>query len=380
MDEEEVYDLIKKYLKENPIEGILSKDEREDFIENTKARHEHNNKDSLDKLLVKNYNNTGDLLHIGASTLWNDFLGGLIEKVEKDASTGDISIFHREIPLMNIPSTEIKIKQHYKTSELENDSGFITLEDIPDNGLTQEQAEQLETNTKARHKHENKDILDTITEDTLAEEIPAVYELPTNAKDGDVCLYAPKNNFISVGGNRVYFDWEELVKSIDDSENTDFNLIIYDTINENEIVAEAIINRFSEGYDLWIMAVSSDGKRCNDLVVTISNGVLDAEGSTLSIINENGETISSTSFHSIDELPLYFDIPKSNPRAHESLYGDAYLFHTEYRLMKYQGGEWSEVIEKGITKSEMETYVTAAINGSLNEIEAMIDESGVLDE
>ena len=48
--------------------------------------------------------------------------------------------------------------------------------------------------------------------------------------------------------------------------------------------------------------------------------------------------------------------------------------------MKYQGGLWSEVAEKGITKSEMEIYVTNAINGSLDEIEAMIDESGVLDE
>lgn len=340
MDEEEVYDLIKKYLKENPIEGILSKDEKEDFIENTEARHTHENKEFLDEISIGSHGN----LEVDGWPYWSNKNGNVIESITVDETTGDIIIRERFVPNKAIPPFETKIKQHYKTSELENDSGFITLEDIPDNGLTQEQAEQLETNTKARHEHENKDILDTITEDTLAEEIPAVYELPTNAKDGDVCLYAPKNNFISVGGNRVYFDWEELVKSIDDSEDTDFNLIIYDTINENEIVAEAVINRFSEGYNLWIMAVSSNGKRCNDLEVTISNGVLDAEGSTLSIINENGETISSTSFHSIDELPLYFDIPKSNPRAHESLYGDAYLFHTEYKLMKYQGGEWIDVI------------------------------------
>jgi hypothetical protein len=48
MNEEEVYNLIKKYLKENPIEGILSKEEKQDFIENTKARHTHLNKDVLD--------------------------------------------------------------------------------------------------------------------------------------------------------------------------------------------------------------------------------------------------------------------------------------------------------------------------------------------
>ena len=38
------------------------------------------------------------------------------------------------------------------------------------------------------------------------------------------------------------------------------------------------------------------------------------------------------------------------------------------------------VIPIGITDREMTEYVTAAINGSLDEIEAMIDESGVLDE
>jgi hypothetical protein len=32
------------------------------------------------------------------------------------------------------------------------------------------------------------------------------------------------------------------------------------------------------------------------------------------------------------------------------------------------------------TRNEMQEYVTAAINGTLDEIEAMIDESGVLDE
>ncbi len=38
------------------------------------------------------------------------------------------------------------------------------------------------------------------------------------------------------------------------------------------------------------------------------------------------------------------------------------------------------VIPLGVTHSEMTEYVTAALNGSLDEIEAMIDESGVLDE
>jgi hypothetical protein len=51
----------------------------------------------------------------------------------------------------------------------------------------------------------------------------------------------------------------------------------------------------------------------------------------------------------------------------------------------YLGGTYNSEVEYidipvGVTQSDMETYVTAAINGSLDEIEAMIDESGVLDE
>ena len=210
--------------------------------------------------------------------------------------------------------------------------------------------------------------------------IPAVHTLPTNSKDGDLILYAPINTLTSTGGKRVYFDWAELLKPIDDSEDTTFNFAASDVLNKNITAVESLIDRYSDGYNLWIMTVSSDGKLTKSFTVTISNGVLDAEGSTLEIFDENGDTISSTSFHGIDELPLYIDIPEFDLQVYTSLFGNAYLFHTEYRLMKYQGGEWIEAIESGVTHSEMAEYVTAAINGSLDEIEAMIDESGVLDE
>ena len=177
--------------------------------------------------------------------------------------------------------------------------------------------------------------------------IPVVHELPTDAKDGDMYLYIPQNTLTSASGKRIYFDWEELLKPIDDSESTYFNFIAPDILNENITVVEAIISRHSDGYDLWIMTVSSDGKRYADLTISISNGVLDAEGSTLSIYDENGDTISSTSFNNIDELPLYFDIPEFSVRAHESLSGNAYLFHTDCRLMVYQGDLWSEITSLG---------------------------------
>lgn len=40
----------------------------------------------------------------------------------------------------------------------------------------------------------------------------------------------------------------------------------------------------------------------------------------------------------------------------------------------------AEDIPASVTETQMQEYVTSAINGSLDEVEAMIDESGVLDE
>jgi hypothetical protein len=54
------------------------------------------------------------------------------------------------------------------------------------------------------------------------------------------------------------------------------------------------------------------------------------------------------------------------------------LFIGDMVLTTANGGATLDALEE--LKRELETYVTDAINGSLDEIEAMIDESGVLDE
>lgn len=52
---------------------------------------------------------------------------------------------------------------------------------------------------------------------------------------------------------------------------------------------------------------------------------------------------------------------------------------TEYKL-SLTAAEIDEKLKKSVTQTEMQEYVAAAINGSLDEVEAMIDESGVLEE
>lgn len=86
-----------------------------------------------------------------------------------------------------------------------------------DTGLTEEQATDLAANTEARHSHENKDVLDTITDSMLLTEaqklaidndtVPLVTELPTDAKFGDLCRYSRANEFSTDdGGKTIYIN------------------------------------------------------------------------------------------------------------------------------------------------------------------------------
>jgi hypothetical protein len=66
-------------------------------------------------------------------------------------------------------------------------------------------------NTKARHEHLNKDVLDTITPEMLEAEIPIVHTLPTESKSGDICRYILKNKIMPEdSGKRIYFDWKNI--------------------------------------------------------------------------------------------------------------------------------------------------------------------------
>jgi hypothetical protein len=85
-----------------------------------------------------------------------------------------------------------------KTSQLENDNGFIN-----------------------------------------EESVPTVYALPTEAQEGDLCLYISPNILtLSESGKRIYFDWEEFRKPV--NEETSF-LFETETIElENGVVRNKV--------------------------------------------------------------------------------------------------------------------------------------------
>lgn len=233
MNEEEVYNLIKKYLKENPIEGILSKEEKQDFIENTKARHTHSNKDVLDE-------------------------------------------------------------------------------------ITQEMLDKIGTGS-----------------------IPTVYELPTDAKDGDMCLYAPQNTLtLEDSGKRIYFDWEEFAKLVDEMAYAGVACWFDNGYQSVEIFCSRNFDR----NELGVILYSKDGSEMITYSFAFENGELHSD-SNYTCDDENGQT--TTYYTIVDELPLYLDLPKFSQVEVNNIDNpdNVFMFCTEYRLMKYQGGEWVELTD-----------------------------------
>lgn len=243
MNEEEVYNLIKRYLKENPIEGILSEDERKDFIENTKARHNHLNKDVLD-------------------------------------------------------------------------------------GITQEMLDKIGTDN-----------------------IPVVHELPINAKEGDVCLHALQNTLtLADSGNKIYIDWDEFRQPVNEENITEFGLIAYQSVSGDTLEFGCV--RDQESCGLNFITQADYDNIYYQFSGSFVNGVIDVFELTTNV-NGNDEIIQITS---IEDLPKYLQLPQFDVIDSYDQYGDEYLFHTEYRLMKYQGGEWNEVKQKQLTEEQLNNF------------------------
>lgn len=222
-------------------------------------------------------------------------------------------LFHGEYQLMKYQGNEWVevVKVPTKTSELENDSGFVT-----EGG------------------------------------VPAVHTLPTDAKDGDMCLYAPQNIFtLADSGKRIYFDWEEFAKPVGEDETS---LPISCNFDGN-IVLEANISHSLYESALWIQKINPELSISENLSVSFVEGVLDTEVSEFRVTNHVSGEKTTTHFNSIDDLPLYFDIPEFDYIVPENeLIGNEYLFHTKYQLMKYQGGEWIEAVDVPTKTSQFE--------------------------
>jgi hypothetical protein len=214
--------------------------------------------------------------------------------------------YDRELKAGNIDENALyltpdeKIKVPTKTSELENDSGFLTEECIP-----------------------------------------VVYTLPSVAKDGDMCLYAPMNTItLEDSGKRIYFDWEEFSKPVDG----DYNISNIGYLTSGELV-EITGNRCFN--DCSISFSWNVNNNWCVYVFSFLDGQLNTEASYYNYIDENGESIYIY-YNSVDELPLYLDVPNYGLMYpdQEIRTDDYFFFHTDYRLMVYNGGEWVRCEDK----------------------------------
>lgn len=212
------------------------------------------------------------------------------------------------------------------------------------------------------------------------------HTLPENAKEGDLCLYAKPNTLtLAESGKKIYFDWNEFSRPVDED-------------NETELMAQAIkINGDEENIQIRF-ARNSDFCEC--FIEDFAAGTIFQAWFTGGVFDfahygvNGGEVgVDFTEYNSIEEIPTYYQLPQFDAFEYNNLKGNAYLFHGEYELMKYQGDEWTRVIptSEADTKSDIaimvdgETLVLSSLLGqeieeAINEIEVMIDESGVLDD
>ncbi len=214
--------------------------------------------------------------------------------------------------------------------------------------------------------------------------IPAVHTLPTDAADGDMCLYSPMN--IMESGKRIYFDWEEFAKPVDGYYyEIGGQAQYYDDSSYEANGGNAPFDFDSArgaGSAFFQININTPGYSESYNVSFDENGSL-MEG-LYSKQNSDG-TFEETYYTNIDELPRYIDVPVYDyfPEGWNQE-APVPFFYAPYRLMFYRAGEWQSIetllnIPQGVTQTEMQEYVAAAINGSLDEVETMIDESGVLE-
>ena len=165
------------------------------------------------------------------------------------------------------------------------------------------------------------------------------YTLPKTAKEGDLCLYAPQNTItLADSEKRIYFDWNEFSKPVEDGNTTNISCLLaseYDGIND-QTNCQITITR--EPISCWVAIEDATG---NSIHVVFDNGVM------------SGATWGDTELNSVEELPTYYQLPYFDEIYDWYTEGDTYLFHSEYELMKYQGGEWMAAVEADVSDKQI---------------------------
>ena len=172
------------------------------------------------------------------------------------------------------------------------------------------------------------------------------HTLPQKAKEGDLCLYAKPNILtLADSGNKIYFDWNEFSRPVDEGDETELMAQVI-KINGDE---ENTLIRFSRNSNFCECFIEDTAAETL-FQAWFTGGAFDFAH------------YGDTEYNSIEEIPTCYQLPQFDEFAEYSLDGNAYLFHSEYELMKYQGGEWSKVADSnGLTDRIISAQTTAEI-------------------
>jgi hypothetical protein len=277
----------------------------------------------------------------------------------KPSSTGEIVSDSVHVPLLEriwakIQSWADKIHTHENKKVLDS----ITAEKLEElgSGLSEEQAENLAANTKARHTHDNYwSLSDLYCE---ASEVEQGGNNPFPILPDVVGVDRP-----TFRGNYLRYDSDgAVINKVDKKEENGskffrmyFNKGILDTLFNVPPFLDIPVKEINEKTEIGLNGTGLE----LDLGAGAGGGLTPEQSADLAAntaarhTHENKDAIDTIFF---DDVGGFYVI------------GGDMMYTT------------ANIQAEFAPRNEMQEYVTAAINGSLDEIEAMIDESGVLDE
>lgn len=219
------------------------------------------------------------------------------------------------------------------------------------------------------HDHVNFEVLNKVSPKSLSG-VPAVHTLPTDATDGDMCLYSPMN--IMESGKRIYFDWEEFAKPVEEYYEIGGWAQYYDDSLYEANGGNAPFDFNSTrgaGGAFFQININTPG------YLETYNVSFDENGSLMESFyvkqNLSDDSYEETYYTNIDELPRYIDVPVYDFFA-EGWNQEAPVpfFYAPYRLMFYRAGEWQSI------KDNSEQHVTPEEFGAVGD--GVTDDSGAI--
>lgn len=302
------------YIKNKPT--ILTEEDVVEIVESGSngSGHTHNNKDILDKL----------------SNGWVDIDSSAVETVKYNGKA--LRLVDEGYVIQNYTITDENIILSL---------GDVTLE----NGVTIPQIINIPINNKTEG------------------DIPAVHTLPTEATDGDMCLYSPAN--IIESGKRIYFDWEEFRKPVDDSYEMSgvaqfLDESSYEANNGNPPF-EFAINKY-DSYCFFTMTTYTPDYNTSYFIEFDDTGNLVDGGAGCNKHCYSDDTYEEIYYTSIDELPKYIDVPMYDYFMEGSILESSVpFFYAPYRLMVYRAGEWQSLINVGGLTDEQLAVIKANV-------------------